>query len=48
MFLEDLKIIKYYETKELMDQKKNQPKRADEQEFTESGKKFNNNIVHAI
>ncbi|CAK72198.1 unnamed protein product (macronuclear) [Paramecium tetraurelia] len=40
MFLEDLKILKYYETKEMINQKKNQPKRADEQEFTES--------VHAI
>lgn len=37
MFLEDLKILKYYEKKEKINQKKNQPLKADEQEFTESG-----------
>ncbi|CAD8065720.1 unnamed protein product [Paramecium sonneborni] len=40
MFLEDLKIMKYYEKKEKINQKKAQPLKADEQEFTES--------IHAV
>lgn len=37
MFLEDLKILKYYEQKEKINQKKAKPLKSSEQEFTESG-----------
>lgn len=37
MFLDDINILKYYEKKEQINQEKQRPLKAEEQEFMESG-----------